>query len=403
MPDGTIWSHAATLGTFEKGGTFELDADTIAAFVANFRAGYPSKVPVDYDHGSTSGIADGSRRVPKAGDVCELCAVLSDDDMVPDIRAQVDAYMAKRLSLGMRNSPPSPFGLWARWVPTTKALSMVKDREYTEMSIAFDVESTDNRGVEQGPTIFAIALTNTPFLDNMIPVAASRGRRATDGLIDGGTGADSPKEIHTMASKLATAFSAFLGKPVDTDDEMVTELNQLREKDRTRNTEVTQLTEFRSVIGAEFDNETDAAKVLTKVKELKAQNAALTVSATEAKKGGVAAITEGIIVKHERKLSVPARAMFSRQLSAELESGGKAGETETEKVLGSMPEIKAITGSQEAAADTGANAGATEQFESKRAELYLTDPDIVEMAKKKPNDAYALSITKAQHALANAK
>lgn len=398
LPDGTIWSHAATLGTFEKGGTFRIDDQTIRSFVANFRSGSPSKVPVDYDHGSTSGIADGSHRVAKAGDVAELRAVLSDADVTPEIRAQITAYEARRTDLRLENAAPSYYGLWARWIPTTKALSMVKEREYTDMSIAFSLDYTNNVGADQGPTILAIALTNTPFLDNMIPVAASRG--------NGGTGAESPKEKHEMPNKIALALSAFLGKPVETDDEMVTELNTLRTREQTRTTEQNQLTEFRSVVAAEFDNEIDTAKVLTKVKQLKAEVAQLKQKAETGSKAAVGAKVELIMGKHEKKLTVPAKAMFTRQLTAELEAQAATGtdeKTETEKVMDGMPEIKQIAGTQQASADNGTNTDATDAFEQKRAELYRTDPDIVELAKKNVNSAYALSLRKARAALSTVK
>jgi hypothetical protein len=229
----------------------------------------------------------------------------------------------------------------------------------------------------------------------MIPVAASRR--------DGGAGAVSPKEKSNMASKILLALSALLSKPVETDEDAVTQLNTVRTTNEEQARQLSTLTEFQSVIGAEFDGETETPKVLAKITALKAKVTELTAQAASGAVEGRKAIVDRIIAKHEKKLSVPAKAMFARNLNAELEAGVKEGATETEKVLETMKEIPQLAG-KDSLADNGTNATdsdgtATAAFEAKRAELYRTDPDIVEMAKRNPNQAYALSVSKATKAL----
>jgi phage I-like protein len=62
-----------------------------------------------------------------------------------------------------------------RWKPTARALAAIKAGEYTELSIAFDEDIPNNvDGEGQGFGLWAVALSTRPFLDDMLPVAASR-------------------------------------------------------------------------------------------------------------------------------------------------------------------------------------------------------------------------------------
>src|SRR4051812_48878754 len=77
LADGTLWSHAATMGTRTKGDQFTIGETEVKNAVKVFTEGYPRKIPVDYEHASTTSDpeirklrAQGS--VPKAGDVVEL-------------------------------------------------------------------------------------------------------------------------------------------------------------------------------------------------------------------------------------------------------------------------------------------------------------------------------------------
>jgi hypothetical protein len=90
MADGTIWSHAATLGTRFKGDAFSIDRDVVENFVKVFTSGYPRKVPVDYEHASTTDDPEVRKlrakgEVPKAGDVAELRGVFSAADFTGDL------------------------------------------------------------------------------------------------------------------------------------------------------------------------------------------------------------------------------------------------------------------------------------------------------------------------------
>jgi phage I-like protein len=167
--DGTRWDHAAVMGTFYYDGEeFTIDEDVLQSFVANFKRGSPAKVPIDYDHSTTNKKAVGQGTpVPKAGDLVEMKAVTSAADLIDDMLAKI-----KRA--GREPTDPANFGLWIRWRPTPPALGYVKNREYTEMSAAFYEDCKDPKtGEMQGPTLYAVALTNTPFLNDMVSIAAS--------------------------------------------------------------------------------------------------------------------------------------------------------------------------------------------------------------------------------------
>jgi hypothetical protein len=140
-----------------------------------FTNGYPKKVPVDYEHASTTDDPEVRKLraqglVPKAGDVVELRGVFSSEDFTGDLKSA-----AEKLSAQAQRplDDPRNLGLWMRWKPTSRALNAIKAGEYTELSIAFDEDLPRNTdGAGQGPGLWAVALLNTPFLDDMLPVAA---------------------------------------------------------------------------------------------------------------------------------------------------------------------------------------------------------------------------------------
>src|SRR4051812_43542822 len=134
MSDGTLWSHAATLGTRIKGSSFTIDHTTIDNFIRVFKTGYPQKIVVDYEHGTFNGATDAGQPVPAAGQVKELKGVYSATDLTGDLLATAKKLCEK---VGRPLDDPRNFGLWMRWLPTARALQMVTQREYTELSIAF--------------------------------------------------------------------------------------------------------------------------------------------------------------------------------------------------------------------------------------------------------------------------
>jgi hypothetical protein len=138
--------------------------------------GLSAEDPVDYNHASTTTIRRSKLRaqgmVPKAGDVLELRA-----------RAQRRRLHRRSQSRGREaeraKRPHARRRAQSRSVDAVEAdrarARRDQGREYTELSITFDEDlphNVDERG--QGFGLWAVALLNTPFLDDMLPVAASR-------------------------------------------------------------------------------------------------------------------------------------------------------------------------------------------------------------------------------------
>jgi hypothetical protein len=111
-----------------------------------FTSGYPQKIPVDYDHGSTTADPEVRKlrvqgQVPKAGDVLELRGVFAADRV--HRRSEGGRGKARRAGRPPLDDARN-FGLWMRWKPTARALAAIKAGEYTELSIAFDDDIPHN-------------------------------------------------------------------------------------------------------------------------------------------------------------------------------------------------------------------------------------------------------------------
>jgi phage I-like protein len=374
--DGTMWSHAATLGTRVKGTSFTIDRATVDNFIRVFTSGYPQKVPVDYDHGTVNGASDGKQPVPKAGDVLEMKGIYAASDFTGDL-LEAATKLAEKVSRPLDDD--RNFGLWIRWRPTARALRMITDREYSEMSIAFDGDLAHNvTGAPQGPTIISIALTNLPFLDDMLPVAASRA---------GGSPAEPGSEETKKMSKFLNTLSALFGKPAATEEEAEAMVTAAVAE---RNAEITQLRQhkaFSDVISAEI-GETDPAKAATKIRELKQQAATAQTESESAKKTANETARDAILAKHEKKLTVPLKTYFGAQLMAELSAGKKSGETETEKALTALPEQTALT--RTSSTDTGKDAPTDRDslINERALSLMAERQDLIKMAEKDEAKAF---------------
>jgi hypothetical protein len=366
--DGTLWSHAATLGTFFYGeAEFTLDAEMLQSFVGNFAAGYPKKVPVDYNHETTR--KDVNRAlVPftrRAGEVVEVAAVTDPAQLNAAMQKQVADETARRAKLGGPRALETvdPLGLWVRWQPTPNALAMVRDGEITEMSVTFFHDYPHNEtGEGQGPTLVAVALTNTPFLDSMIPVAASRGAGGDPAV----PGEESPT-MSTPNNRFATALAVLLGREFDTDDEAVT----------AAKTKVTELTrevdaakpkvQFATALSAELE-ESDPAKAVAAIRTLKASAKKATELEQKSKTEATAAKVEAVLLKHEKRIpSVKAREMYAANLSRDLEAGQDLGKTDTEAVLATIPESAQLV--RKSASDNGAEVTFDRQLDARIEEL----------------------------------
>lgn len=386
--DGTLWSHAATLGTRVKGTEFSIDRSVVENFVRVYASGYPQKVPVDYDHGSTTDDPEIRRaramgKVPKAGDVLELAGVFGESDFTGALRTAAEKLARDN---GRELSDPRNFGLWIRWRPTQKALQAIQAREYTELSIAFDDDYPHNTSGEgQGPTLLAVALLNLPFLDDMLPVAASRSGGTPAGSGNGDTSMSDKKALTLLA-----VTAAVVGKAVTDEDTAITELQALQP-------EIVTLRSFKGAVLTELGT-TDQTKAIQEIKQLKADKAKLEGDVAAATKARVDSEIETTLKKYEKRLTVPLRAMMATQLRSELEKGVALDKTETVKALESMTEL-GIT-EQRAGGDVGgANASDDVKLDAKARELMQSNPRLKQLAAKDEHEAYKEALIEAERTL----
>lgn len=391
--DGTIWSHAATLGTRIKGDEFTIDQAVIENFIRVFTSGYPSKVPVDYEHGTVNGATTTGQPVPKAGDVLELAGVFATSDFAGELKKT-----AEKLSelAGRPLDDPRNLGLWMRWKPTSRALGMIQGGEYSELSIAFAPVPHNTTGKDQGEVLISVALTNLPFLDDMLPVAASM-FAATARPAAGDSAATAQREEHmTRTLTMLAAVAALAAKPVTNEEEAITELTAIQP-------EIKQLRALGAIVAKAFGGETDPAKVEAKITEL--SNAVTTheKAAKDARALSIKTSVEATITKYEKRLTVPMRTLMSRNLTAELEAKPevKVEETETVKALETMPDT-GITERATGADVADPNASDSEKKQLSRVnELLANDSEIKELSRTKgEHAAYMRACEKAEEELA---
>jgi hypothetical protein len=133
LADGTLWSHAATLGEFVKGSSFTLDADAARSMAANFASGYPQKLPVDYEHETADKRVAGTTQVPwtrKAGDIIDVLAVLDPGAERRACGSRSTDERARRAAARRRarqRTRCNPLGLWIRWLPTRARAQLVRE------------------------------------------------------------------------------------------------------------------------------------------------------------------------------------------------------------------------------------------------------------------------------------
>jgi hypothetical protein len=389
LGDGTLWSHAATLGTRFKGTEFTIDQSCVENFVKVFSSGYPQKIPVDYDHGSTTPDPDIKKlrvqgQVPKAGDVVELRGVFSADAFTGELKAAAEKLSTQA---GRSLDDARNLGLWMRWKPTARALQAIKAGEYTELSIAFDDDLPHNvDGSGQGPGLWAVALLNTPFLDDMLPVAASR---STD-IPPARERSASPERSSMKLTALSVA-AALLGRAITSEDEALQELNNLGPQLKEFGT----FREFREIVGAEFNGEKDPAKVVTAIRGVRTELKAAQDAAIESKKLGIKTTVETTIKAYESAIgTVALRAMLTRELTRELEAGVELEKTETMKTLKELS--PSIRFEQSAGPDIGGAAtDDDEKLDARAKELLEKDPQLKALASRDWSAAYKQASAKA--------
>jgi phage I-like protein len=387
LGDGTMWSHAATLGTRIKGTAFTIDKATIENCIRVFRTGYPQKICVDYEHGTINGAADLGQPVPAAGQVKELKGVYAGADLTGELLATAKKLCEK---VSRPLDDPRNFGLWMRWLPTARALQMVTQREYTELSIVLFHDMEHNvTGEGQGPAIFSIALTNTPFLDDMLPVAASRDNdRGTSTDLD--ESRNRPMPVPQVLQRAAALF----GRAFTTEDEV---MSATEDRITTLTRENETLKPFKAYHDAVIVEvaEPDPAKAATKIRELKATATAAQTAKEEQTKKTHEAERDKILLKHEKRLTPAQKDYFGPQLMVELTAGVKPGETKTEKVIESFPENKAL--GRKSAADGGQDAPTDRdaRIALRANELLENDPALKRMAEKDDYGAFKKALARA--------
>jgi hypothetical protein len=217
-----------------------------------------------------------------------------------------------------------------------------------------------------------------PVAASLFTVAARSGDSPTPAA--GASAAAHVREEHIMSTKMLAAMTALTGKAVATEDEGVTALTALQ-------AELPALRSYAKDVAAEI-GETDPAKAVSKVKELKAAVSSHELSAKAAKEKEIAAVVEATMKTHEKKLTVPMRALMARQLTGELAAGTKVDETETVKALSTMPEL-GIT-SRATGADDGSSSANTDddvKLDAKAKELMSSNAEV-----KALNDKHGFSV-----------
>lgn len=382
LADGSLWSHAATLGTYSKGGEFSIDKATIDSFIKNFR-----KAPVDYEHGTVSGATAAGQPVPKAGDVLELKGVYAAADFSGDLKTVAEKLAAKA---GKTLGDPDTLGLWMRWRPTARALRMIQDGEYGDLSIAFAHDYANSKGEHVGPALLSVALTNLPFLDGMLPVAASRNahpeRHRTPREVimsdkTGGTG---------MNVLLLSAAAAMVGKAVQSEEEASTILTNAAP-------EILRLRKFESTLGVEL-GEVDPDKALTKLRALKTENTEFRDKAATAEKARVTSVVDAAMKEFEDRITPFARDnVFAPQLRAELEKNPALAVKDSVTVK-ALAELKphGIT-KQGSSGDTGTTLSDDPDVKlDQLAKSHLAkDTDLIELRKTDPDAALDQALDRA--------
>src|SRR5688572_17791211 len=119
--------------THRKWGEFTLDRDVFESFIDNFHLMPMSKpeIPIDYNH-----------EFAKAG------------GWIKGLEIGEDGHL---------------YASNVEWTP--QAVDEIKTGQYKYLSMAFSGKGVDSKGVEIGPALIAVSLTNIPLLKGMEPVS----------------------------------------------------------------------------------------------------------------------------------------------------------------------------------------------------------------------------------------
>lgn len=115
----------------KKFGEFELTRDVFESFIDNFHLMKEPEIPIDYNH-----------KFEEAGGWIKGLEV-GEDGML--------------------------YGTGVEWTP--QAAEQISSGQYKYLSMAFSGQGTDPKGVDIGPMLIAVSLTNIPFLRGLEPVS----------------------------------------------------------------------------------------------------------------------------------------------------------------------------------------------------------------------------------------
>lgn len=173
---------------------------------------------------------------------------------------------------------------------------------------------------------------------------------------------------------LLAAAAALLGKSVTDEEQATTELTAFHP-------EVARLRSFATDVGTEL-GETDPAKALAKVKQLKADSTRLTTELAQQKSARVKADVDATLTKHEKRITPATKEYFRKQLTSELESGVVLDRSETVKAIEALPEHNITERKSGPDVDDGKKKGGDKVIELART-IMRDDPEIRELHLKK--------------------
>lgn len=403
LDDGTAWMHAATLGTRTKEFEFCIDKACVENVVRVFKEGYPRRVPLDYDHGLMQ--PDGTGNARRAGDVLEMRGAFDESDL-----QGMSGVVEKIRRAGRELADPRNLGLWVRVKPTPRAKKLIDEGEYDSMSIVLYHDMPHNvTGEGQGPAVIAISFTNLPFLDDLVPVAAS----GTASQRAGGSPADpgdfGRRDTMTIAATVLAALSATLATPIRTEDDVPAAVTAALQKKDARIQELSAPAAFGerclTLLAA-----ANAEEAVTKLTALQTELSAARETAKAATKARIDADVKRTIQRYETKLTKPLADLLSVQLRAELERGVALDATATVGALKSMGNGADVTGEQTSAADAGGEEGsataadaptsADVRLDAEAMSLMGSDPDLKRIREKDGESAaYRAALSRARQKL----
>lgn len=190
VTDDPKWQQVAEEGDYKgyAGGEmpFSFTRDTFTQIVANFRA-HPAFVEGDNGVGTADVVQwdfhHSSEVPPATGTIATLGA----------------PAMGWALDLQVRDGAKGA-ELWAltRWIEPAK--TYIKNGQYKWASVAVALQAVDPRtGMDLGPVLTSIAITNTPFIEGMQSLAANKGAQPRAGA--GGRRPDVQAEFYGYAAK----------------------------------------------------------------------------------------------------------------------------------------------------------------------------------------------------------